>query len=133
MDPSGNLYGTTAGGGSGGGGTVFELAPADGGWSFQTLYSLGGLGGPAGKLVMDAIGNLYGTTLQGGPYQQGSVFKLSLSNGGWTYTSLHDFTGGTDGGYPNGSLIFDANGNLYGTAQSGGTYNGGGVVFEITP
>ena len=84
------------------------------------------------SLVMDASGNLYGTTRQDGLYPSGSVFKLSRSNGSWTYTSLHDFTGGSDGAYPNG-VTLDANGNLYGTAQSGGAYGSYGVVWEITP
>ena len=89
--------------------------------------------------LMDAAGNLYGTTSSEGAYEYGSVFKLTPSGGGgWTYTSLYDFTGGSDGAYPTGSLTFDAQGNLYGTAGAGG-YAGGncapqgcGVVFEIT-
>ena len=137
IDPSGNLYGTTTGGGSGSGGTVFELTPANVGWTFKTLYSFSGNGGgPSDKLVMDAAGNLYGTTYIDGAYGYGTVFKLTPSNGGWTYTSLHDFTGGSDGANPISSLVFDANGNLYGTASQGGTGNcpgGCGVVFEITP
>ena len=85
---------------------------------------------------MDAVGNLYGTSNNSGVYAYGNVFKLSPSNGGWTYTSLHDFTGGSDGGYPESNLIFDASGNLYGTASGGGTgpcFGGCGVIFEITP
>jgi uncharacterized repeat protein (TIGR03803 family) len=135
LDSAGNLYGTTTGGGSGGGGTVFELTPSNGGWTFKTLYSFPchqPCQGPLGKLVMDDAGNLYGTTNGDGAYGKGSVFKLTPSSGGWTYTSLHDFTGGSDGGFPISSLVFDANGNLYGTASDGGS-NGAGVVFEITP
>jgi uncharacterized repeat protein (TIGR03803 family) len=129
FDGSGNLYGATYASGSGGGGTVFELSPSGG---LEVLYSFTGYGGPADRLVMDASGNLYGTTRQDGLYPSGSVFKLSRSNGSWTYTSLHDFTGGSDGAYPNG-VTLDANGNLYGTAQSGGAYGSYGVVWEITP
>jgi len=81
---------------------------------------------------MDASGNLDGTTLGGGAFQQGSVFKLTHSNGSWTYTALHDFTSGNDGRSPYGQLIFDAAGNLYGTAGWGGS-DGKGVVWEITP
>jgi hypothetical protein len=62
---------------------------------------------------------LYGTTVLVGAYRQGNVFKLTPSNGGWTYTSLHDFTGG-DGRQPFGQVTFDANGNLYGTATMAG-------------
>ena len=81
---------------------------------------------------MDAAGNLYGTTIGAGTYSCGSVFKLTASGGGWIYTSLHDFTGGIDGGYPIGNVIFDASGNLYGTASQAGAY-GYGTVWEITP
>jgi uncharacterized repeat protein (TIGR03803 family) len=132
LDQSGNLYGTTNQGGTGQGGTVFELSPTQEGWTFQLLYSLSGLGGPNAPLTMDAAGNLYGTTGRDGTYGWGNVFKLTSSNFGWTYTSLHDFTGGSDGLDPFSNVIFDANGNLYGTASQGGAY-GGGVAWEITP
>lgn len=81
---------------------------------------------------MDKAGNLYGTTSGDGAHQWGSVFKLTQSNGVWTSTSLHDFTGGADGGAAYGRLVLAVHGNLYGTASLGGTY-GDGVVFEITP
>ncbi len=134
IDSSGNLYGTTALGGSGDAGTVFELTQATGSWTFKTLYSFPGPQnwGPEEKLVMDAAGNLYGTARNGGANRIGSVFRLTPVIGGWTYTSLHDFTLGGDGGEPVSSLVFDAYGNLYGTALAGGAY-GYGVVFEITP
>jgi uncharacterized repeat protein (TIGR03803 family) len=137
FDQSGNLYGTTTGGGAGGGGTVFELTPSNGNWVLTTLYSFsGGDGnGPVGSLVMDAGGSLYGTTIGDGAYLSGSVFKLTHSNSGWTYTSLHDFTtclSDGDGCFPRGNVIFDTSGNLYGTASLGGAY-GWGVVWEITP
>lgn len=138
FDPSGNLIGSTAIAGSGGTGTVFELTPSGNTWAFDLLYSfVGNFDGPRGSLIMDSAGNLYGTTVGAGQYSKGSVFKLTPSSGGWTYTSLHDFTGGSDGGYPIGNVTFDASGNLYGTASSGGTgtacYEGCGVVWKITP
>lgn len=141
FDRSGNLYGATAYGGTGGGGTVFQLSPSDGSWIFALLYSLQGQGfdpppGPPASLVMDAAGNLYGTTLSGGEYQAGSVFKLTPTAGGWIYTSLHDFTGGDDGANPAGGVTLDVNGNLYGTVYNGGSGCipvGCGLVFEITP
>ncbi len=138
-DSSGNFYGTTVSGGVGNGGTVFELTPSNGGWTFKTLYSLQGGGGPWEKLVMDAAGNLYGTTFSDGVYGCGAVFKLTLSNGGWNYTSLHDFTCGNDGENPISNLVFDAAGNIYGTAYRGGTgycpneYNTCGVIYKIVP
>ena len=82
---------------------------------------------------MDNAGNLYGTTWGDGAYNHGSVFKLTPQNGSWVYTSLHDFTGGSDGSAPSSNVILDSsNGNLYGTTTAGGAYNYG-VVWEITP
>jgi uncharacterized repeat protein (TIGR03803 family) len=137
FDALGNLYGTTSSGGAGGGGTVFKLTPSGGSFTFTVLFSLTGNGGggnvgPAATLTMDAAGNLYGTTTNDGAFGQGSVFKLTPSGGVYTFTSLHDFTGGSDGGRPFSNVIFDAAGNLYGTTLQGGA-NAAGVVFEITP
>jgi uncharacterized repeat protein (TIGR03803 family) len=132
-DQFGNLYGTTDDGGLGGGGTVYELTPQGGGWTFNVLYSFSGNGGPVATLAMDAAGNLYDTTLLYGAYGYGSVFKLAPQPGGsWTLSSLYDFTGGNDGSMPLSSVALDANGSLYGTAYGGGAY-GYGVVWEITP
>jgi len=90
FDRSGNLYGTTAGGGLDDSGTVFELASSGGIWLFSVLYSVpGGIqnSGPQGNLARDAAGNLYGATYDGGAYRYGNVFKLTPTNGGWTYTN----------------------------------------------
>ncbi len=138
FDRSGNLYGGTANGGSGDGGTAFELTPqSNGNWMYSRLYNfiLSGTTtpGPLCTLTMDTAGNLYGTTFGDGAYGFGSVFKLTPQpDGSWTYTALHDFTGGNDGRYPTGSVIFDQLGHLYGTTTGGGAY-GYGVVFEIAP
>lgn len=140
VDSFGNLYGSTSGAECGNdGGTVFELNSRS--WTYSTIYCLGGHygGGPYfSTLIIDAMGNLYGTTYGDGTNNYGSVFKLTPSNGTWTYISLHDFTGGSDGGYPVGNLLFDFNGNLYGTASLGGDLStcgghGCGVIFKITP
>ena len=138
FDSAGNLYGATPFGGSGGGGVVFELSPVGGGWSYTEIYPLPGSGwGVYEKLTFDANGSLYGTMAQGGQYGYGTVFKLTNSNGSWSYTSLHDFSNGADGAYPYAGVVLDSNGNLYGTTSYGGTgssCNGGcGVVWEITP
>ena len=133
-DGLGGVYGTTIADGPGGGGTVFSFAPLNGG-TFTFLYGLTappGTQGPTSRLVIDAHGNLYGTTFSSGAYFEGSVFKIAYGNGVWTYTPLHDFTGGIDGGNPSRGLAIGADGNLYGTAPTGGAY-GFGVVFEITP
>ena len=132
FDRSGNIYGATVYGGQYGGGTVFELSPSGGSWTYTLLYSLQGAVGPLSSLTLDAAGNLYGTRQGDGSSDYGSVFKLTPSRDGWVFTDLHDFTGGTDGASPDGSVILDAAGNLYGTASTGGGY-GYGVVFEITP
>ena len=137
IDPIGNLYGATSSGGQGGGGTVFEMMPVGSSWIFSTLNGLSGAGGPQGNLIMDRVGNLYGTTVSDGTHVFGSVFKLTPTGGGtWTYTSLYNFTGGSDGANPYSNLVFDASGNLYGTTSAGGNLacsGGCGVVFEITP
>ena len=143
FDQSGNLYGTTSDcglcGSDYGCGTVFELSPNGDNWSFSLLYSFGpGYGGPMGSLAIDVVGSLYGTTQGDGGYQQGNVFKLTQLNGAWTYTDLHDFTGGYDGAQPYGTPILDAMGVVYGTTEAGGTQSCGfeeqcGVVWAITP
>jgi len=141
-DQAGNLYGATSVS-SGGGGTIFELSPSGGGWNYQTLYNLAGTGsgrtGPFARLFMDEAGNLYGTTYADGAYGKGSVFKLTAGSSGWTFTTLHDFTGGSDGANPEATLVMDNSGNLYGTTFQGGSTSANcenyqcGVVFEITP
>ena len=135
FDRAGNLYGATSGGGPNGGGTVFELTPSGGSWTFTELYSFAypgnGGGGPGSSLILDQSGSLYGTTegwIDGN--DPGSIFKLTPSNGGWTYTLLSDF-GGTDAAAPMGGVIFDASGNLYGTTFEGGLY-APGVVWKFT-
>jgi uncharacterized repeat protein (TIGR03803 family) len=89
---------------------------------------------PYSGLIFDSQGNLYGTSFTGGSGKgQGTVFELSPASGGnWTETVLHSFTGGSDGGNPFAGVIFDAQGNIYGTTENGGT-NGFGVVFKLIP
>jgi uncharacterized repeat protein (TIGR03803 family) len=140
FDPTGNLYGTTYYS-SGFGGTVFKLTPnPDGTWTESVLYffSPGADGSfPAAGLILDAAGNLYGTTVKGYISGDGVVFKLAPNpDGTWTYSVLHSFTG-ADGSGP-GAVVFDASGNLYGTTLFGGSKAcnfglGCGVVFKLTP
>ncbi len=137
FDSSGNFYGQTLfNGPRGNGGTVFELSPSDGGWTFNTLYSFpGGINnGTEGNpnLTMDAQGNIYGTTTWNGGHGYGEVFKLTPSAGGWIYNDLYDFTGGNDGCYPWSNVVMDSQGNLYGTASGCGAQREG-TVWELTP
>jgi uncharacterized repeat protein (TIGR03803 family) len=148
LDAHGNLYGTTAAGGAfPESGTVFELSPkAGGGWKETVLHNFNGTvdntdgNTPMAGLILDAVGNLYGTTYFGGAHGLGRVFELSpQKGGGWKEKALHDFNkDGTDGYGPQAGLIFDAAGNLYGTTFIGGSgscvyYGSCGTVFELTP
>jgi uncharacterized repeat protein (TIGR03803 family) len=140
FDKSGNLYGTSRGGGADGQGTVFEVKHnSDGSWSTDVLYSFTGGddgGAPYAGVIFDATGNLYGTTSAGGSSSQGVVFELSPPAGGgtdWTETVLYTFPGGYElAGQPYGALVFDASGNLYGTTEFAGAYDFGSV-FKLSP
>ena len=137
IDGQGNLYGTTEAGGSlGGHGTVFKLTPAG---TETVLHSFNGSDGdlPYAGLVMDAQGNLYGTTWEGGAYLQGTVFKVTATG---TETVLHSFenksTGHLFGGaLPYAGVVMDGQGNLYGTTYEGGTgttcLQGCGTVYKL--
>jgi uncharacterized repeat protein (TIGR03803 family) len=143
-DAAGNLYGTTVYGGTYGFGTVFKLTPnGSGGWTETVLYSFNGTSdgdGPTGSLLFDAAGNLYGGAIGGGSQQYGVIFKLTPHTGGaWTESVIWNFHG-ADGTNPNGGLIFDQAGNLYGTTTSGGGLGrqycidlGCGTAFRLAP
>ncbi|MBZ5572513.1 MAG: hypothetical protein LAO09_11630 [Acidobacteriia bacterium] len=136
LDLAGNLYGTTEFGGARGVGTVFQLSPGPGGtWTENVLYGMEqGGGGPIGGLVLDAFGNLYGTTCCFGPQNGGTAFELSPFLDSWTYTLVYAFDssdGSNDAINPDAILVFDEAGNLYGTATAGGNF-GRGAVFELS-
>jgi uncharacterized repeat protein (TIGR03803 family) len=147
IDASGNLYGTTSGGGTGTGclqgseacgGTVFELEQSNGIWKHIVLYSFCSRSGcsdgavPSG-LTLDRAGNLYGITYGGGQgceYGCGTVYMLASLNGAWKESVLHSFDDNGDGYYPSSGIAIDDAGKLYGTTSSGGGY-GYGVVYEL--
>ena len=141
FDSAGNLYGTTYYGGvdrGDGYGVAYELTPTpSGAWQETVLHTFLN-GGQAeyrlGFLVFDSKGNLYGTRDFGGSEGYGTVFQLKRSSSGaWSELVLHNFqSGSTDGQHPNGGLLVDSKGNLYGTTSGGGSA-GFGTVFEIKP
>jgi uncharacterized repeat protein (TIGR03803 family) len=142
MDAAGNLYGTTAASFevSQGrvGGTVFELQRNGEEWTKTTLHTFGhGADGavPSGPLVFDKAGNLYGVTAVGGNAGGGTVFELKNTGNGRKEDILFNFAAPAGGYEPNGGLIFDSAGNLYGTTYYGGINvgQGCGTAFELTP
>lgn len=132
-DRTGNLYGTNTEGGAHFRGTVFKLAP-DGTASALHAFNDSDGARPFAGLMMDEAGTIYGTTMAGGDFTNclngcGVAFKLEPDG---TETTLHVFTGGTDGATPMGGLVEDGAGNLYGTTSVGGAFNAG-IVFKLTP
>jgi uncharacterized repeat protein (TIGR03803 family) len=150
VDASGNLYGTTALGGTStncanGCGVVYALTESSQGmWNEKVIHQFTGTNGsdPQGSLMMDAAGNLYGTTQTGGSKGFGIVFKLTKTGSGWKSSALRAFTDANgDGAIPNTELVM-MNGNLYGTTDSGGGgqslcgkwgAEGCGEAFELSP
>jgi uncharacterized repeat protein (TIGR03803 family) len=137
LDAAGNLYGTTDGLNNYGEGTVFKLSHSASGWNFHILlaFNLTKNGAyPSG--VVFHQGDLWGVT-DGYDFSCnlgcGTVYKLSPANGHWTHTVVYHFKSTNDGRYPSGPLIFDGQGNVYGTTYKDSSQQGAGTVFEITP
>ncbi|MBV8067255.1 MAG: hypothetical protein JO113_04700 [Candidatus Eremiobacteraeota bacterium] len=134
--PSGELYGSTnQGANSGcpnGCGTIFTLTRGKrNNWRYSIVHAFieqqGG--GPAGNMVFDESGNLYGSTVIGGSGGDGVLFELAPAGGKWTYTVLHDFTSSPDGAEPNG-VVMAGRGKFFGTTIGGGDYSMGSA-FEV--
>jgi len=159
MDQAGNLYGTTYNGGSTAGncrftsgcGVVFKMTRRGSDWTLTPLYKFSGPDGsnPASRVILAPDGTLYGTTVYGGAFSNGVVFRLQPPATAcksvlcpWTETVVYSFTGGADGAYPTyGDLTVDRAGNIFGTTYTGGNTAGNcdgsapgcGVVFELSP
>ena len=143
QDALGTLYGDTFGGSDrclGGCGTVYKLTPSGGGFKKSTIYLFNpppDASQPVGTPVLDANGDVFGVTQQGGTANQGAVFELTPTRSGYAESVLYSFPGGTGGSLPQSGLTFDAHGALYGTTQNGGNLSacagGCGTVFKLTP
>jgi uncharacterized repeat protein (TIGR03803 family) len=130
--PDGGLFGTTLVGGSSNDGTVFELRPHGDHYRFVSLYSFSGLSSgdfPYAPLVVGFDGHFFGTTIEGGTKNNGTVYEL-IGTRSITEKVLHSFTGHGDGAFPYAGVIADKAGNLYGTTTNGGLTNYG-AVFEL--
>jgi uncharacterized repeat protein (TIGR03803 family) len=138
FDNTGHLYGTSQESSDSQGGVAFSLNhPTVSSWYPLILYPFtggGDGGGPSIEFSFDVSNNIYGATYSGGAYGNGTVFKLTQNGlgSGWTESVLYSFQGGSDGANPNGGVVFDAGGNLYGTTVYGGTA-AAGTVFKLTP
>jgi uncharacterized repeat protein (TIGR03803 family) len=133
-DAQGNLFGTTLYGGTNSQGTVFELAAGSGTITTLARFNRANGANPFAGLVRDAQGNLFGTAAGGGANDLGTVFELAAGSG--TITTLASFNY-ANGAHPFAGLVRDAQGNLFGTAYTGGAYGadvgGHGTVFEVSP
>lgn len=151
FDGKGNLYGTTRGGvqdRNSINGAAYRLTPpstAGGSWIFKLLYSFSENDVPRSSLTFHNNGRLYGSTVTGGVYHEGTVFELvppAVAGDAWTENILRNFGNGTDGAEPLANVIFDKAGNLYSTTTVGGSggtdfeicqSRGCGIVFELSP
>jgi len=126
FDASGNMYGTTCGGGGVNYGTVFEMKPSNGGWIESEIYVFDGGDGecPESGPIMDQAGNLYGTAIQGFG-NQGEVYEISPAEPYWSQNILVRFEEGENGNAPAAGLVADRSGNFYGMTLSG-------AVFELS-
>ena len=139
LDAQGNIYGVTPGGGTQNLGVAYELSQSGGSWTENVLqnFCTNCTAGyhPQQTMILDANGNLYGTTFQGGTLTFGVAFELSPIGGGqWSETVLYNFCSVgdcLDGAHPQSPMLFDSHGNLYGVAAAGQW--GGGIAYEFSP
>jgi len=130
MGPDHSLFGTTEGGGNFG--TAFVVCACPGREAVLHSFGTGTDGAqPIGGVVLDAAGNVYGSTSLGGDYQNGTVFEAKRSGHTWTESVIYSFTGGTDAVNPVAGVTLDSRGNLYGTSSFGGA-NGVGAIYKLS-
>jgi uncharacterized repeat protein (TIGR03803 family) len=140
LTTKGTLYGVTSRGGTWDSGTLFQLITTNGKtYTESVLYSFGDLADaatPSGSILLDSAGSLYGVTSSGGAFSAGAVYKYvpASSTHVASYSILYSFGGSsTTGTSPNGNLVFDAGGNIYGVTNTGGSANDYGVVYSLAP
>lgn len=137
FDKSGDLIGTTSGGGTSSAGTVYKLSPkSGGGWTEKVIYSFSTSGSdgqyPAAGVTIGKNGALYGTTSFGGANSSGTVYQLTRAGKVWMEKVIHSFGTSGDGSYPYGGVTLDSLGNLYGTTSIGGAV-GYGSIYRLKP
>ena len=138
FDAAGNLYGMTPTGGPNAAGVIYQLTPQpDGSWKLHVIHAFtggnDGASASAGRLLIDASGNIFGVATAGGANGAGTAFRLThAQNGRWNFTVLYAFKGQPDAGFPYGALSADAAGNLYGTTYYDGA-NDLGSVYQLSP
>ncbi len=140
LDNKGAVYGTTVYGGSLGDGVAYKISSSGSDFTETILKNFTVSSYQTGPFILDAAGNLYGTSVSGGAYGDGSVFKLSPPEGGtgeWVETLLYSGNIGLTGGNPLGALVMDSKGQIYGTNSSGGVLSSGGpgsgTIFRLSP
>jgi len=140
LTSKGTLYGVTSRGGTWDSGVLYQLTTTNGkSYTESVLYSFGDLADgstPSGGILLDSKGNLYGVTLNGGAFGQGILYKFVPPASGklGTESILYSFGGSTTtGSFPNGNLVFDSGGDIYGVTNGGGDAAGDGVVYMLTP
>lgn len=140
LTKSGTLYGVTSRGGTWDSGVLYQLTTKNGKtYTESVLYSFGDLADastPSGPVVLDSSGNIYGVTSLGGTFNQGTLYKFVPAANGQLATEslLYSFGGSTTtGSYPDGNLVFDVGGDIYGVTNGGGDATGDGVIYMLTP
>jgi len=140
LTKSGTLYGVTSRGGTWDSGVLYQLTTKNGKtYTESVLYSFGDLADgstPSGPVILDSSGNIYGVTSLGGAFNQGTLYKYVPAANGQLATEslLYSFGGSTTtGSYPNGSLVFDVGGDIYGVTNGGGDDAGDGVIYMLAP